>query len=86
VPTPAETFAVNLRRLRQERGLTQEQLALAADMHMADIGAIETQGREPRVTTIARLATALGVHPGELFEGVTAAEDRPARAAERERT
>jgi transcriptional regulator with XRE-family HTH domain len=67
VPTPAETFAANLRRLRLERGLTQEQLGLDAGMTMADIGAIETQGREPRVTTIAKLAAALDVDPGELF-------------------
>lgn len=65
--TPAETFAANLRRLRKQRGLTQEQLGLAAGMHMADVGAFETQGREPRVSTIARLAEALDVDPGELF-------------------
>jgi transcriptional regulator with XRE-family HTH domain len=67
VADPAETFAANLRRLRQERGLTQEQLGLAAGMGMSDIGEMETQGREPKVTTIARLAAALGVEPGELF-------------------
>jgi transcriptional regulator with XRE-family HTH domain len=86
MPDPVTTFAANLRRLRQERGLTQEQLALDAGMDMADIGHIETQGREPKVTTIAKLAAALGVDPGELFDGVTAAADRSARAADPGRT
>lgn len=71
MPTPAETFAANLRRLRLERGLTQEKLGLAAGMAMSDVAAIETQGREPKVTTIARLAAALDVDPGELFRPVS---------------
>ena len=67
MPDPAEIFAANLRRLRQERGLTQEQLALEAGMDMADVGRIEKQGREPKVRTIAKLAVALEIDPGELF-------------------
>jgi transcriptional regulator with XRE-family HTH domain len=47
--------------------MTQEQLALEAGLGQADVGHIETQGREPRVTTIAKLAEALDVDPGELF-------------------
>lgn len=67
---PADMFAANLRRLRIERGMTQEQLALEAGMSVSDVGHIETQGREPRVTTIVRLAAALDADPGALFEGI----------------
>lgn len=65
---PYETFSSNLARLRLERGLTQEQLALEAGMTLSEISRIESQRREPRVRTIARLAEALDVEPGELFK------------------
>jgi transcriptional regulator with XRE-family HTH domain len=44
---PLNVFAANVRRLRKERGLTQERLAELADLHMTDIARIETQGRDP---------------------------------------
>ncbi len=62
------TFAANLARLREERGLTQLQLALEVGLGQSDIGDIERGVREPRVTTIAKLAAGLDVHPGELFD------------------
>lgn len=67
---PVEQFAANLRRLRAERGLTQEALAHASGLLFVDIAKIETQGREPKVTTIAKLARGLDIDPGELFTDV----------------
>jgi transcriptional regulator with XRE-family HTH domain len=67
---PVEQFAANVRRLRLARGMTLEALAQASDMRLSDVAKIETQGREPRVTTIAKLARGLGVEVGELFAGV----------------
>lgn len=52
--------------------MTQEQLAHASDLHLTDVARIETQGREPGVRVIAKLARGLGVDPGELFAGVRA--------------
>lgn len=69
---PVDAFAANVRRLRHERGMTQEQLAHASDLHLTDVARIETQGREPGVRVIAKLARGLGVDPGELFAGVRA--------------
>jgi transcriptional regulator with XRE-family HTH domain len=67
---PLEAFAANVRRLRKERGLTQERLAELADLHMTDIARIETQGRDPGVKVIVKIARGLGCPTSELFEGV----------------
>ena len=67
---PLEAFAANVRRLRKERGLTQERLAELSDLHMTDIARIETQGRDPGVKVIAKIARGLSCKTAELFEGV----------------
>lgn len=70
---PLETFAANVRRLREERGLTQERLAELADLHMTDIARIETGRRDPGVKVVAKLAHGLSVPTGALLEGVEVA-------------
>jgi transcriptional regulator with XRE-family HTH domain len=65
-----EVFAANVRRLREERGWTQEELADAADLHLDHVGKIENCRREPKVRTISKLAKSLGVTAGPLFEGI----------------
>ncbi len=67
---PLDVFAANVRRLRQERGLTQERLAEQAGLHMTDIARIETQGRDPGVRVVVKLAHGLGVPASELLRGV----------------
>jgi transcriptional regulator with XRE-family HTH domain len=67
---PLDAFAANVRRLRQERGLTQERLAELSDLHMTDIARIETQGRDPGVKIVAKIAKGLGVPAGRLFDGI----------------
>jgi transcriptional regulator with XRE-family HTH domain len=67
---PLDAFAANVRRLRKERGLTQERLAELADLHMTDIARIETQGRDPGVKVVAKIAHGLGVPATELLDGV----------------
>lgn len=67
---PLDAFAANVRRLRKQRGLTQERLAELAGLHMTDVARIETQGRDPGVRVVAKLAKGLGVSTAALFEGV----------------
>jgi len=62
-----EEFASNLRRLREERGLTQERLAELSDLHLTDVGRIERAVRDPGVRTVAKIAGGLGVPVAELF-------------------
>jgi transcriptional regulator with XRE-family HTH domain len=70
VPDSLAIFAANLRRIRQERGLSQERLAHAADLNMTHVAKIERTEREPGVRTIAKLCVALGVSAADLFDGI----------------
>jgi XRE family transcriptional regulator, regulator of sulfur utilization len=65
-----DRFAANVRGLREQRGMTQEQLAEASDLHLNHISKIENRHREPKVTAIAKLAKGLDVPLGPLFEGI----------------
>jgi transcriptional regulator with XRE-family HTH domain len=58
-----------LRRLRESRGLTQQQLAERAGVRQALISDLEA-GKAMRrsLDAIEKLAKALGVEPGELLE------------------
>jgi transcriptional regulator with XRE-family HTH domain len=65
-----DAFASNVRRLRHEKGLTQERLAELADLHLTDIARIETRRRDPGVKVVAKIAHGLGVPASALLEGV----------------
>ncbi|MEX2025099.1 MAG: helix-turn-helix transcriptional regulator [Thermoleophilaceae bacterium] len=65
---PLGEFGENLRALREAAGLTQEELGAIAGIQMADISRLESGIRDARITTIIRLADALAVEPGRLFE------------------
>lgn len=59
--------AANVRRLRVERKLTQEQLAHDAEIDLTYLGGIERGRRNPSVTVLGRIAASLDAHPRELF-------------------
>jgi transcriptional regulator with XRE-family HTH domain len=67
-----QRFAENLRRARLAKGLTQEGLADAADLHRTHISLLEKAKRDPKLTTIAKLASGLDTTPGQLLRGVGA--------------
>jgi transcriptional regulator with XRE-family HTH domain len=60
--------AANIRRLRLERGFTQEQLAHECELDLTYIGGIERGCRNPSVKVLSKLAAALGVHPETFFK------------------
>lgn len=60
-------FGKRLREVRDSQGLTQESLGDAAHIHSTAIGRLERGEREPRLTTILRLAAGLEVDPGQLL-------------------
>ncbi len=60
-------IAKNVRNLRKERALTQEQLALEANLNRAYIGYIERGERKPSVETLQKLATVLNIPLYKLF-------------------
>lgn len=63
-------FGANLRAQRTRVGLSQERLGFACNLHRTEISLLERGEREPRLSTIVRLAAALGVTPGTLLEGL----------------
>ena len=65
-PPTAEPFGVLLRRLRETRGLTQEELAELAGLTVHGISALERGVRKrPYPHTVRSLADALGSSPAE---------------------
>lgn len=68
---PRHRFAVNLRKVRRAAGITQQELGDRCDLHRTEISLLERGGREPRLGTIVKLSSALGVAPESLCVGVT---------------
>lgn len=66
----AQQFGANLRYCRKRRGLSQEETAVRASLHRTAVGQLERAERVARADTIAKLAGALEVDPGDLFEGI----------------
>lgn len=61
-------IAANIRELRKKKQITQERLALEADLNRAYVGYIERGERKPSVETLEKLAKVLGVNLYELFK------------------
>ena len=57
-----------VRRLRQERGWNQTELAFHAELAPSVISQIETGKRDPSAATLRKLADALDVGVPDLFE------------------
>jgi len=60
-------LALNLRRLRQELGLSQEALADAAGLDRTYISSLERERYAATVDTLDNLASALNVEPCQLL-------------------
>ena len=57
----------NVRRLRKERGLSQEELAFQAGMKRSYLSDLERGTRNPTVRAVGRLAEALEILPADLL-------------------
>ena len=66
-----QRFGEALRRLRRERGLSQERLAEAANLTDDYVGFIERGENVPTLTVILKLAKALSVDAAELLSEFT---------------
>ncbi|MFC5422186.1 helix-turn-helix domain-containing protein [Bosea eneae] len=66
-PKAAELLARNLRRLREERGLTIDNLSRATVIVASRLAAIETATAQAHLDEVSVLAVGLGVRIATLF-------------------
>jgi len=60
-------LAKAIRRARRAKDLSQEALAALAGVHPKHLSEIERANKDPRTTTLIRLAEALELTPAELY-------------------
>ncbi|MEM7781075.1 MAG: helix-turn-helix transcriptional regulator [Pseudomonadota bacterium] len=63
-----QRLAANLRKLRLEKGWSQEEFAHQADIHRTYISDLERAARNPSIEIIERLANSLEVKAGQLVD------------------
>ena len=63
-----ESLGRNLRRLRQQKGWSQEKFAFEAGVHRTYVSDLERGARNPTIKVIDKLAKTLGVKPGLLLD------------------
>jgi transcriptional regulator with XRE-family HTH domain len=61
-------MATRIKSLRERRGMTQEQLAEKAGVSRTYLARLETARQDPTLSTLEKLAKALGVKVGTLLE------------------
>ncbi len=64
----AKILGNNIRRIRQERGMTQSDLCRSLEVDRAYMSNIESGKKNPTLSTIERIAKALGVQSSELLK------------------
>lgn len=73
-------FAANVRRIRLEKNLTQEEVAEAADLHPNYISSVERGLRNISICNIERIAIALDVTMSELVTPPVSSPEKKKRA------
>jgi transcriptional regulator with XRE-family HTH domain len=62
----AETFGANVTRERERQGMSVRALGREATVHRHEVGQLERGERDPRLSTMTRLARALDVPLSDL--------------------
>jgi transcriptional regulator with XRE-family HTH domain len=73
-----EVFALNLRRARNAKGLSQEALAHEADVDRTYVSALERSVYSATIDMVDKLAKALGVDASALLQRPTRLRQRKA--------
>jgi transcriptional regulator with XRE-family HTH domain len=61
-------LSLNMRRLRQSKGWSQEEFAHQAGLHRTYVSDLERGARNPTITVVDKLAVVLGVPVGALLD------------------
>ncbi|MHB1537131.1 MAG: helix-turn-helix domain-containing protein [Solirubrobacteraceae bacterium] len=65
-----QAFGQNIRRERERLELSQEALGFLCDLDTSEISRLERARRDPRLSTIVKVARALDISPARLLEGI----------------
>jgi len=63
-------LGLQLRRLREAHGLSQEELAHRAEIHVTYLSGLENGKRNPSLLVLARIAEALNLKISGLFDNI----------------
>lgn len=66
----------NIKKLREKKIWTQDELSEKADIHISYVGQIERGLRYPSLKILFRIADALEVKIRDLFEGINVKKNR----------
>ena len=61
-----EEIGAVLKRLREEQGISQEQLGFRAELHRTYVSQLERGLKSPSLRTLDRLAEVLGIRTSEI--------------------
>ena len=62
-------LGLNVRRLREAKGWSQEDYADRAGIHRTYVSDIERGRRNPTITVVEKLASPFAIPPGDLLNG-----------------
>ena len=68
--TVAEQIGLNLKGIRREACMSQDELSRRSGLHYSEIGLLERGGRVPRIDTCIRILGSAGGDPRDLVEGI----------------
>ena len=65
-----DQFGRNLKRIREERDVSQDELAVRASLHRTEISQLERGQRMARMDTLLKISASLNVSPSDLLAGI----------------
>ena len=63
-----QAFGIALRKLRNEKGLTQEELGFESDLRRTFVSTLELGQKQPTLVTIFKLSNGLNIKPSKFLE------------------
>ncbi|HRJ67615.1 MAG TPA: helix-turn-helix transcriptional regulator [Alphaproteobacteria bacterium] len=66
----SKKLGARIQKLRQDKGLSQEDLAFESDLHRTYISHVERGSRNITVIGLCKIAKGLGIKPSDVLEGI----------------
>ena len=68
LPALKQALSANIKRIRKEQGISQEKLALKADVDRSYMSEVERQLANPSLEALVKIGNALEVTPSDLLQ------------------